>query len=251
MLKPIIALLVVLTLGADDLSAQETKPATKAAAEAKPRGETAPSKPRAGAPGQAAPTEPAAQKPGFFKRVFGRKSTPAPAATPAPATPAPKPKRKPRPAAKPVAEQEAATPAPAKVEENATAEPAEPTAEPAPAGSPGEAPAVTPPTTPAPKKKGGREPKGAGKKPVAAAADLDPVAQEKAKYDEARAKALEDAEVKALKEKADSAANEEEGRRALRAYNKALFSKIRRLDPSVKDRADSVEAGVMKRLGSE
>ena len=75
-----------------------------------------------------------------------------------------------------------------------------------------------------------------------------PEAQEKWKYDEARKKAGEDEEVQRLKAKADTATDEAEGRRALRTYNKALFNKMRTLDPSIKERIDAMEAGVMKRL---
>ena len=52
-----------------------------------------------------------------------------------------------------------------------------------------------------------------------------------------------------LKAKADDAATDEESRKALRAYNKALFDKIRKLDSTVSDRADRMEAAIMKRLG--
>jgi hypothetical protein len=34
----------------------------------------------------------------------------------------------------------------------------------------------------------------------------------------------------------------------LRSFNKALFNKIRQIDPTIKDRADRVEAALMKRL---
>jgi hypothetical protein len=71
---------------------------------------------------------------------------------------------------------------------------------------------------------------------------------EKAKYDEVRVRALEDPRVKELKGKADEALTDDEGRKALRAYNKALFQKMRSLDGSIKDRVDRMEAAVMKRL---
>jgi hypothetical protein len=34
----------------------------------------------------------------------------------------------------------------------------------------------------------------------------------------------------------------------LKAYNKALFSRMRKADPSVKERIDQMEAAVLKRL---
>ena len=79
----------------------------------------------------------------------------------------------------------------------------------------------------------------------------DPEAAEKLKYDQAKATAMEDPEVQELKQKADAAGTEEEVRTALRAYNKALFRKMRRIDPELKDRIDGMEAGVMKRLGEQ
>ncbi len=72
---------------------------------------------------------------------------------------------------------------------------------------------------------------------------------ERARYNAAKDKALEDPSVQALKEKAESTFDPDEGRKAMRAYNKALFNKMRKIDPSVKDRIDGTEAAVMKRLG--
>lgn len=80
------------------------------------------------------------------------------------------------------------------------------------------------------------------------AADADAEAQEKYRYELAKNKALEDGEVQKLKEKADGAADDTEARKAQRAYNKALFSKMRSVDPSIKERADRIESAIMKRL---
>ena len=74
--------------------------------------------------------------------------------------------------------------------------------------------------------------------------------QEKYKYDMAKAKALTDPEVLKLKEKAESAVDEDEGHKAQRAYTKALFNKMRSIDGSIKERADRIEAGIMRRLES-
>ena len=84
--------------------------------------------------------------------------------------------------------------------------------------------------------------------PVAPSADADTDAQEKYRYELAKNKAIEDAEVKKLKEKADGATSDDEARKAQRAYNKALFNKMRSIDGTIKDRADRIEAAIMKRL---
>jgi hypothetical protein len=49
--------------------------------------------------------------------------------------------------------------------------------------------------------------------------------------------------------KADTAPTEEEARKALRAYNKSLFQKMRKIDPSIKERIDATEAVILKRIG--
>jgi hypothetical protein len=59
---------------------------------------------------------------------------------------------------------------------------------------------------------------------------------------------VDDPHVKSLKAKADDASTDEESRKALRAYNKALFEKIRKIDDSVSERADRLEAAILKRL---
>jgi hypothetical protein len=196
----------------------------------------------------------------FWKKLFGgRKATPAPA-TPA-ATPAGTPRgRRPR-----------ATPAPE--EAGALAKKADsakpPKTKPSDQTPPGEKPEpgatanvppknesespepVTPPAaTPAPVKKPGKT------RPVADAKNIPPTTsaeaevQEKYKYDMAKAKALTDPEVLKLKEKAESAVSEDEARKAQRAYTKALFNKMRSIDGSIKERADRIEAGIIRRLES-
>jgi hypothetical protein len=71
---------------------------------------------------------------------------------------------------------------------------------------------------------------------------------EEARYEQAKAKAKEDPEVKALKAKADQAATEDEARRTSVAYNQALFRKLRQIDRVDADRASSVEAAVIRRI---
>ena len=78
--------------------------------------------------------------------------------------------------------------------------------------------------------------------------DADAETKEKYRFEIAKAKAMEDAQVKGLKAKADEAASDEESRTALRAYNKALFEKIRRIDSGVSERATRMEAAILRRL---
>lgn len=82
----------------------------------------------------------------------------------------------------------------------------------------------------------------------AAAPGEDVEAQEKRKYEDARAKALQDAQVQTLKQTADNAVTDDEARTARRTFNKALFGRMREIDPSIKERIDAMEAGVLKRL---
>jgi hypothetical protein len=77
----------------------------------------------------------------------------------------------------------------------------------------------------------------------------DPNTVEQAKFDAAKAKALEDSEIQELKQKSDAALDETEGPKAMRAYNKALFRKMRSIDPSIKERIDATEAAIMRKLG--
>ena len=72
-----------------------------------------------------------------------------------------------------------------------------------------------------------------------------------AKFRAVRAQALEDPEVKSLKTKADTTVDAAEAAKALSAYNRALFGKIREIDPSLKSYADKVEQSLNKRIGSE
>jgi hypothetical protein len=190
----------------------------------------------------------------FFQRLFGRRTKPtaqrvAPATTPQPVAPRP---RRPR-SGTTVGRQEATS------EETETskkkAEPKAASEKPESAdgqvkdtgAKPDEGTATE--TSAPPKQKSGKGSRATAKRATPPPDLTTPEAQEKWKYDEARTKASEDQEVRTLKEKADASPNEDEGRRALRAYNKALFDKMRRIDPTIKERIDAMEAGVMKRLG--
>lgn len=222
------------------------------------------------------PATPAPKKRGLMGVFGGRqRATPVPApaperepvaATPAPATPKSRVKRRQKatdskpetkapstPAAEPKSEEPApegtkppATPAPAEPTSDVppTASTTEPEATPAPAtGKRGKA-AKTVKATPeeAPK----LTPEQVALQKAQASGDAEAI--EKAKYDEAKARALQDERVKELKQKADEATTEEEGRRALRAYNKALFQKMRSLEGSISGRVDEMESAVLKRL---
>jgi hypothetical protein len=112
---------------------------------------------------------------------------------------------------------------------------------------------ATPPVpaaTPSPVRKTGKTRGTAETKNIPPPKGADEEVQEKYKYDMAKAKALTDPAVLKLKEKAESAVDEDEGRKAQRAYTKALFNKMRSIDGSIKERADRIEAGIMRRLES-
>jgi hypothetical protein len=79
-------------------------------------------------------------------------------------------------------------------------------------------------------------------------ADADPEAKERFRFEIAKSKAIEDPHVKSLKAKADEATTDEESKATLRAYNKALFEKVRKIDPGVSEWADRLEAAILKRL---
>ena len=79
----------------------------------------------------------------------------------------------------------------------------------------------------------------------------DPDELDKHKYDAAKTKAAEDPEIQALKQKADEAVTDDEANKAQRAYNKALFARMRKLEPLIKERIDRMEAAMMKRLGDQ
>ena len=183
--------------------------------------------PRVVAPAVEKPEKPV-QTRSFFQRLFGPRATPTPAPTPAPVvTHRPKPKPKPAP--------ETPSDAPAKVTPKATTK-----VRPADAVPPTPTVATTSPKTG----------KGAGKKGAASAGAL-AAGDDAARFKAAKAKALEDAHIKDLKGKADGEVNESEAHKALVNYNRALFQKIREVDPSVSDYAGKVEQSMSKRLGSE
>ena len=188
---------------------------------------------------------PAQKKQGFWDSVFGKKQ-----ATPAPATPTPAPVKK-RTVAKvrtpkpPVTDTESTGTSPEanKVEPPKVVQtkPIEEVTPPTKAD-----PIVKPPTI-----KNTRTKTDGGKvqnfPPSTDNADAE--AAEKQKYEQAKAKATADPKVQELRSKADLSPSEEESRKALRVYNKAVFKRMKEIDPSIKDHVDRMEAAVMSRLG--
>lgn len=169
------------------------------------------------------------------------KTTPTPKATPAgKATPTPKT----TPALKATPTPKATNAKPGKPE--ATPKPEKPAATPKPEKISSTTP--VPNATSAPRKSGKTKPEANATAPVDGNADVDAEAKEKAHFEAAKAKALDDAQVKSLKAKADGALTEEESKTALRNYNKALFQKIKKIDPSVSEWSDRMEAAILKRL---
>lgn len=71
---------------------------------------------------------------------------------------------------------------------------------------------------------------------------------ETARFEQARTKALADKQVKQLQDKADNAVKDEDQRKASKEYYKALYSRMRKIDPSLKESIDRTEAVTMKRL---
>ena len=201
--------------------------------------------------------KPAVAKPAgptFLERLFstGPAPTPAPirATTPAPIrTATPAPKRRPRRHAPPVDDvaetPKASAPKTAKV-----------TVPPTPKVNPPTAAKVNPPATtgdelPPPPKGKGAKPKVAGKKP-APAVKIDVTGMDDAaKFKAVKAQAMQDPEVKDLKSKADGEVDDAAAQKALVAYNRALFRKIREIEPSVAAYSERVETSMTKRLSAE
>jgi hypothetical protein len=196
----------------------------------------------------------ATPKPSFWQRIFGtrRKTTPRKSATPTPTQVAEKPTPKPAEKKSPDSSEKIKKTTPtAEATPKATPKPrATPDPDKAPATPKPEAtpkPPTTPKPTPEPKPTPAK--KTSSTKTPATDADGDNEAVERTKFAEAKTKALEDSAIGDLKVKVDNAENEAQAKTALRAYNKALFQKMRKIDPSIKERIDAMEAAVMKRLG--
>ena len=199
---------------------------------------------------------PAPKKPGFWERVFGKKKTAAKATpAPKPATPTPKPVVKKKVTTRSTATPKTTETSPADIKttepnpdtnksDTAKVETKPPVDENLPPSK--SEPRTKPPTIKSTKSKSGGD-KVQNFPPSPDSTDADAV--EKLKYDQAKAKAAADPKVHELRGKADLAPSEDESRKALRAYNKAMFKRMKEIDPSIKDRVDRMEAAVMSRLG--
>ena len=187
---------------------------------------------------------PAPKKPGFWERVFGKKKPkPTPAPTPKPATPKPKITVKKKPVSKPKIKVTDANPDPGETG-SAKVETKPPEVEKVPPVK--NDPVVKPPSGKTARTKSGGD-KVQNFPPSPDTGDADAI--DKQKYDQAKAKAAADPKIQELRGKADLAPSEDESRKALRVYNKAIFKRMKEIDPSIKDRVDRMEAAVMSRLG--
>lgn len=73
-------------------------------------------------------------------------------------------------------------------------------------------------------------------------------AKEKARYRDVKTKAQAEKDLQALRDKMDAATAEAELRTTSREYYRALFTRMRKLDPTLKTRVDRMEAATLKRL---
>ncbi len=73
-------------------------------------------------------------------------------------------------------------------------------------------------------------------------------AEENSRFEAARALAFEDGAVKKLREKAENVTGDAEGTKALKDYLKALYGKMRSLEPTLKERIDLTEAAALRQL---
>jgi len=71
------------------------------------------------------------------------------------------------------------------------------------------------------------------------------------RFANARKAAAEDPKVVELREKADLAKTEEAGSKAMRAYLRALYAKMRTLEPSLEGRINLTEAAALKAVSKQ
>lgn len=207
-----------------------------------------------------------AEGPTFLERLFSTGDLPRPVPRPAPkpvAKAAPLPEQ---PTVKPVAKPKPRRPAASVATGPKDDEPAKPKVE-ASAGEPVSAARVktTPPSPekvspaatkddqlPPPPKGKGTKGKAVAKKASTPPAKLDLTGMDDgAKFKAVKAQAAEDPEVKDLKSKADGEVDDAAAQKALSAYNRALFRKIREIEPSVTAFSERVEASMTKRVNAE
>ncbi|MGV3773785.1 MAG: hypothetical protein ACO1QB_12850, partial [Verrucomicrobiales bacterium] len=70
----------------------------------------------------------------------------------------------------------------------------------------------------------------------------------KVRYYEVRTQVEKEEDVASLKQKADQATTDEGKRQALRAYYELLFSKMKKVDPSISARCDLMQGAYLRRL---
>ncbi len=75
-------------------------------------------------------------------------------------------------------------------------------------------------------------------------------AEETSRFQAAKVKALEDQRIEDLQSKADAATGDE-AKAAMRRYYRALYEKMREIDPTVKDRIDRTEEATLRRVEQE
>jgi hypothetical protein len=68
------------------------------------------------------------------------------------------------------------------------------------------------------------------------------------RFTAARKAAYEDAKVAELRGKADAAKNEEAANKAMRSYLRALYGKMRSLEPSLEERINMTEAAALRAI---
>ena len=117
----------------------------------------------------------------------------------------------------------------------------------------GKAGAPAAPSNPQPSAKSlSKAPAKAAEKPaqkvLRGSAAVEAEAEENTRFEAARALAFEDATVKKLREKAENVTGEAEGAKALKEYFKALYGKMRSLEPALKERVDLTEAAALRQL---
>ncbi len=75
-------------------------------------------------------------------------------------------------------------------------------------------------------------------------------AEETSHLQAAKAKALQDQRIQDLQSKADATTGDE-AKTATRRYYRALYEKMRQIDPSLKDRIDRTEEATLRRVEQE
>ena len=75
-------------------------------------------------------------------------------------------------------------------------------------------------------------------------------AEETSHFQAAKTKALEDKRIQELQAKADAATGDE-AKTAMKRYYRALYDKMRDIDPTLKDRIDRTEDATLRRVEQE